>query len=93
METPRQNVCEHGTKHVFLSIIGPMVKGRASWPVHQQSLWGGGETQWVISLFGRNTLKERILGVMGTFLGIRHSFPLGTITSSSLEAIGETSRE
>ena len=29
--------------------------------------------------FGRNTLRERILGVMGTFLGIRHSFPLATI--------------
>ena len=30
-------------------------------------------------LFGRNTLRERILGVMGTFLGIRHSVPRGTI--------------
>ena len=33
--------------------------------------------------FGRNTLRERILGVMGTFLGIRHSFLLGTIPAQA----------
>ena len=33
--------------------------------------------------FGGNTLRERILGVMGTFLGIRHSFPPGTIPAQA----------
>ena len=33
--------------------------------------------------FGRNTLRERILGVMRTFLGIRHSSPLGTIPAQA----------
>ena len=33
--------------------------------------------------FGRNTLMERILGVMRTFLEIRHSFPLGTIPAQA----------
>ena len=33
--------------------------------------------------FGGNTLRERILGVMGTFLGIRHSFPLETIPAQA----------
>ena len=68
--------------YVFLFIIGPMVKGRAPWPVHQQSLRGGGETQWVISLLA-GILRERILGVMGTFLEIRHSIPHGTIPAQA----------
>ena len=33
--------------------------------------------------FGRNTLRERILEVMGTFLGIRHSVPLRTIPAQA----------
>ena len=33
--------------------------------------------------FGRNPLRERILGVMVTFFGIRHSFPLGTIPAQA----------
>ena len=33
--------------------------------------------------FGENMLRERILGVMGTFLGIRHSFPLRAIPAQA----------
>ena len=33
--------------------------------------------------FGRNTLRERILGVMGTPLEIRHSIPHGTIPAQA----------
>ena len=33
--------------------------------------------------FGGNTLRERILGVMRTFLGISHSFPLGTMPAQA----------
>ena len=77
---PKQNVCEHGSiRGMFLLVLGLMVKGRAPQPVYQQSLRGEGKTQWVISLFGRTTLRKRILGVMGTFLGIRHSVPHATI--------------
>ena len=53
MQTWLQNVvCD------FSSIIGPMVKGRTPWSVHQQSLRGGGETQWVMSLFGQEYIVE-----------------------------------
>ena len=33
--------------------------------------------------FGGSTLRERILGVMGTLLEIRHSFPPGTIPAQA----------
>ena len=53
--------------YVFLFIIDPMVKGRILQSVHQQSLRGGGKTQWVISLFGKDLLPGRELGEYETF--------------------------
>ena len=43
--------------------------------------------------FGGNTLRERILGVMGTSLEIRHSIPRRDYKNSSLETIGEAPRD
>ena len=79
--------------YVFLFVIGPMVKGRTPQSVHQQSLWGGGETQWVISLFGRNMLQRWILRTMRTFLKNQIQHSLWDPTSLCLEAIGKTLKD
>ena len=69
------------------------MKGKAPWSVHQQSLQGGGKTQWVISLFGMNTLRRRILRTMRTFLKNQIQHSLWGPTSLYLEAIGETPKD
>ena len=79
--------------YMFLFVIGLMVKGRTPRSVHQQSLQGGGETQWVISLFGRNTLRRRILRTMRTFLKNQIQHSLWDPTSLCLEAIDETPKD
>ena len=68
-------------------------EGEDPWSVHQQSLWGGGKTQEVISLLGRNTLQRQILRTMRTFLKNQIQHSLWDPTSLYLEAIGETLKD